>query len=260
MLNALVTPEDLKKLWARADALQKRVYEEINNANRARALLNQIQAARNYLMAGRDNYEEAERALNEVEYMVEFSQRVQKCSWAFTCKQGWGGKSLLFYELAWIALLAIAMFLVPVLIKKYAATLGYTQQSGLQSAQWLIDGFKSMFWGGLGGVTGALYALWRHIADKQDFDPQYTMWYLTNPIMGIALGIFVYLVMQAGLVSMASVDAQTTVSAIPTFILAWMTGFQQNVAYSIVRRLLKVFEVADSSEAEAEPSPTTPQK
>ncbi len=243
MVHTLVPQAALQHLWQRADTLQKRVYQEIDNINRARALLDQIQAARNYLMAGRDNYEEAERALNEVEYLLEFNQRVHK--WSYTV-----GKKLLIYEICWAFVLGVAMFVVPWLLRQYAPFFNYSDSNaaGLQSVQWLIDGFKSMFWGGLGGVTGALYALWRHVAEKQDFDKQYTMWYLTNPIMGIALGVFVFLVMQAGLISMAGTEAQTVKTAIPTFVLAWLSGFQQNVAYDIVRRLLKVFQIEDDTD------------
>ena len=250
LVDALVPPEAVQRLWQRAEELQQRVYREINNINRARALLDQIQAARNYLLAGRDNYEEAERALNEVTYVLEFNKRMHH--WSYTV-----GKKLLIYELTWAFLLGIAMFLVPWLLRQYAPFFGYVNDNnaGLQSVQWLIDGFKSMFWGGLGGVTGALYALWRHIAEKQDFDKQYSIWYITNPIMGIALGVFVFLVMQAGLISMTGGTAQVMQSAIPTFVLAWLSGFQQNVAYDIVRRLLKVFQIENKEETPLPPPP-----
>jgi len=251
LVDTLVSPAALKQLWQRAEMLQERVYQEINNLDRARALLDQIQAARNYLMAGRDNYEEAERALNEVTYMLEFNKRVHK--WSYTV-----GKKLLLYEIAWAVLLGAAMFVVPWFLRQFAPFFGYVNDNsaGLQSVQWLIDGFKSMFWGGLGGVTGAMYALWRHIAEKQDFDKQYSIWYITNPLMGIALGVFVYLVMQAGLISMTGANLQVVQTSIPTFVLAWLSGFQQNVAYDIVRRLLKVFQI-ERDEPPPPPAPVT---
>ncbi len=246
LVDELVTKKALHDLWKEADALQTRINAEVNDINRARALLNQIQAARNYLLAGRDNYEEAARALSEVAYQLAFLQRVRKAS-----KQV--GVKLLLYEVAWAFLMGIAMFVVPWALRRWAPFFGYANgaTTGLQSVQWLVDGFKTMFWGSLGGVTGALYALWRHVADKQDFDPQYAMWYITNPIMGFALGAFIYLIMQAGLLSMTSGQQAAMASAVPTFVLAWLSGFQQNVAYDIVRRILKVFQLEDNT-------PTTP--
>ncbi len=241
LVDELVTHQSLQALWKRAEHLQQRVNHEINNIDKARELLNQIQAARNYMLAGRDHYEEAERALNEVEYTLAFMQRVRK--WSYSV--GW---KLLAYEVFWALILGVAMFVVPMLLRRYAPLFGYTLQptDELNSVQWLIDGFKSMFWGGLGGITGALYALWRHIAQEQDFDTQYTMWYITNPIMGIALGAFVYIVMQAGLIAMTAGALNAMNSAAPVFVLAWLSGFQQNVAYDIVRRLLKVFRIDDT--------------
>ncbi len=241
LVNEFITHQSLKALWERADDLQQRVNLEINNVNKARELLNQIQAARNYMLAGRDHYEEAERALNEVEYYLEFSRRVQ--IWSYSI--GW---KLLAYEIFWAVLLGIAMFVVPVLLRRYTPLLGYSLQptDDLNSVQWLIDGFKSMFWGGLGGITGALYALWRHIAQEQDFDKQYTMWYITNPIMGIALGAFIYIIMQAGLLAMTAGTQNAMNSAALVFVLAWLSGFQQNVAYDIIRRVLKVFGISEN--------------
>ncbi len=241
LVDELITHQSLKSLWERADHLQQRVNLEINNVDKARELLNQIQAARNYMLAGRDHYEEAERALNEVEYCLEFSKRVRR--WSYSV--GW---KLLAYEIFWAVLLGIAMFVVPMMLRRYAPLFGYSLQptDDLNSVQWLIDGFKSMFWGGLGGITGALYALWRHIAQEQDFDKQYTMWYITNPIMGIALGAFIYIIMQAGLIAMTAGTQSSMNSAALVFVLAWLSGFQQNVAYDIIRRVLKVFRISEN--------------
>ncbi len=253
LVNELITKKAVHDLWKQADTLQEHVNAEINDIHKARALLNQIQAARNAMLAGRDYYEEAARSLGEVAYQLAFLKRVRTASRRV-------GTKLLFYEIVWAFLMGIAMFVVPWALRRWAPFFGYASDAakGLQSVQWLVDGFKSMFWGSLGGITGALYALWRHVADKQDFDPQYTMWYITNPIMGFALGAFIYLVMQAGLLSMTSGQENTLASAVPTFVLAWLSGFQQNVAYDIVRRLLKVFQLESNTPAAPPPGPHAP--
>ncbi len=249
LVRHFITNRSLDALWKRADTLQKEINQEINNLDLARTLLNQIQAARNYLLAGRDKYEEAERALNEVAYRLAFYRRMRKWSYSIGC---W----LLAFEMAVAVALAVLMFLLPVWLQQggQIPLVGYhiapTQPDMLQ---WLIDAFKAMLWGGIGGVTGALHALWRHIAQKQDFDKQYTIWYVTNPLMGVGLGAFVYLVMQAGLLSMTAGTQHTMNSAVLTFVLAWLSGYQQNVAYDIIRRVLKVFQV-DEPATPASPS------
>ena len=104
-----------------------------------------------------------------------------------------------------------------------------------------------MIWGGFGGVVGALYALWKHIAKEQDFDAQYALWYVTNPILGLALGGFVYLLIQAGFLSLTAgaSSGETIHSAAVIYVFAWICGFKQNVIYEIVRRILDVFRVDD---------------
>jgi len=250
----LINKKDFQALWKRADTLQEQLKRHINNLNRARLLLDEIRSARNYMLAGQSNYEEAARLLDEVEYQIAFIQRVREASKTV-------GRQLLLYEVGMAILLGLAMFIVPWFLNRYAHFFGYeTGSTGLNSIRWLIDGFKTMFWGGLGGITGALYALWRHVADKQDFDPQYAMWYITNPLMGFALGAFVYVAVQAGLFSLTTGNAtsiQTT--AVPTFVLAWISGFQQNVAYDIVRRMLKVFQI-EKPEEQSLPTPHSPKK
>ena len=101
---------------------------------------------------------------------------------------------------------------------------------------------------------GGLYALWKHAADTQDFDAQYRMWYLTNPILGISVGAFIFLVIRAGLFSLVAGTSQTTPisSAWLIYAAAWIAGFKQNVVYQVVHRILNVFQVNDSG--------TTPQE
>ncbi len=255
MVKQLVPLQTVRELWDRVDDLHESVKKEISSLPLARQLLDQLQAARNYLMAGPEYYEEAERLLNEVDYRVALAQRVQE--WSYTL-----GVRLLLYELAWVVLLAAGMFILPWLVSRVGPSLGYVPgpSNGAQSTDWLVVALKSVIWGGLGGVTGALYALWRHVAREQDFDKQYTMWYITNPIMGLALGAFVYLVIQAGLFSLTAGAQQNISSAAMVFVLAWITGFQQNVAYDMVRRILQLFRIEEKKTAQEAQGPMTPSR
>ncbi|HEY57307.1 MAG TPA: hypothetical protein G4O04_01985 [Anaerolineae bacterium] len=256
MVKQLVPLQRVQELWDRVDNLHQSVKKEISSLPLARRLLDDLQAARNYLMAGLEYYEEAERLLNEVDYRVALARRVRE--WSYTI-----GVRLLFYELAWVVVLAVGMFFLPWVIYRVGPSLGYSPNAmaGPQSVLWLVVALKSVIWGGLGGVTGALYALWRHVAREQDFDKQYTMWYITNPIMGLALGAFVYLVIQAGLFSLTASAQQNITSAAMVFVLAWVTGFQQNVAYDMVRRILQLFRIEEKPPAvETSGSPATPSR
>jgi len=243
--DMLVSERLMIDLWRRADGLQKRINREVNNTRLAKMLLDQILQARNALRQGPDQYEEAERLLNEVAYRLDLQQRVREWSRDI-------GYKLFFYEMGWAVALVLLMLIAPIVLRRWAVAMGYSvdPNMGPDSVQWLILGLKSSIWGGLGGVTGALYALWRHIAQEQDFDPQHTIWYLASPPLGMVLGAFAFLAIQAGLFSLTAGADSRIHSAAMVFLLAWMSGFQQNVVYNIVRRILQTFRLDDKDDTD----------
>lgn len=227
ILKLLISNQRVRDLWIRADGVQTQINEEINSIRLAHYLLDLIQRARNELMSGKSGYEEAERALNEVSFRLAFNRRVIESSRTV-------GRNLLIYEGIWLLLLGGGITLINLFESRF-------------SSPFLSQFLSSLFWGGLGGVVGALYALWKHIADSQDFDRQYTIWYVTNPLLGIALGAFVFLVIQAGFFSLTASDgtAESVKTPMVIYVLAWISGLKQNVVYDIVRRILDVFRVGE---------------
>lgn len=222
MTTYFVTDERLNTLWQRADNLLPQVREKVHTLQIARQLLDQIQAGRNEIMAGRDHYEEAERFFNEAEYRIGLTELLKR--WSFT----WG-LGLFFYELLWVLGLGAVIFV----------WLGAPVFSSTASDMQYI--LAAMIWGGIGGVTGAWLALVKHIAREQDFDIQHTIWYLTCPPIGLIIGLFVYLILQAGLISLTG--ASNIQSPMIIYVLAWLAGYQQNVFTELVKRVLKVFEI-----------------
>ena len=97
-------------------------------------------------------------------------------------------------------------------------------------------------WGGIGGIIGALYALWWHISDQQDFERQYLMWYLVQPIMGTVLGGIVFLLLTGGflLLQVKPSDANAGARLIP-YLVAVLAGFRQNFIYGQFDRLIALF-------------------
>lgn len=237
MVRLFIRKEALELLWKQADKLQHQVTEEIHNLKLANAHLARIQNARNYLLAGEGNYEEAARSLAEVEHRLVFNKRVM----AQTRERA---PILFAYQLLW--LIAIGYF---VWIMNYGAlaNLGNLMIIGVVSVYQFLS---SLAWGALGADVGGIYALWKHVSDLQDFDSQYTLWYITNPILGVVLGAFVFLVIQAGFFSMTSgVNTDQPIqSAMIIYVLAWIAGFKQNVVYQIVQRILDVFQVNEKKE------------
>lgn len=244
MIELLITNERVGDMWQRTHKAQQEVNSKINSLAIARGLLDQIQCARNEILAGKDHIEEAERALNEVEYRIELSERVAKWSYSI-------GSALVLYEIVWFALAIVGMLLASPWLFNFVQVQGVGPASPTWPAeQWAEDivlVFNSMMWGVLGGVTGALYALWIHISRDQDFDKQYSMWYILSPIGGFVVGAFVFLVVRLGVFSLTAGQEATITSPLVLYALAWLSGYQQNVVYDLVKRILGLFRVDVSS-------------
>ncbi len=227
MISLFITDERMNALWDYIDQIKKKVPMKIQNLYLARELLDDIESARNALLGGRGNYEEAERLVNEVAYRLAFTDRLQ--NWSST----WG--SILFvYETLWGILFIWGMFrLGEIAFESDAVTFVYI--------------LSSVIWGGIGGITGALLALIKHITKYQDFDIQHRMWYLGSPVIGAVVGLFIYGVIQVGLFSITDGNIA---SPFIVYILAWLGGYQQNVLTDIIKRLLKTFEISSSEKDE----------
>lgn len=231
--NEFVTPERIQALHERATHALERIKSEVNTIELAGQLFDKIERGRQLLFEAEDNFEEAERLIVEVEHRLDFIARVKQASRTV-------GLRLFIYELV-VFVMLIAVFVITN-IEPQASQIN--QASPFASVN-LVQFINTLLWGGFGGVVGAFYALWKHIAAEQDFDPQYALWYITNPLLGVALGAFVFLVFQAGFFSLtAGMEENVTIrSALVIYVFAWVSGFKQNVVYEIVRRILDVFRV-----------------
>jgi hypothetical protein len=221
LVRFFIKDERLNKLWGRADGAKERLDIDIHTIETGRILLDQIKYARNYLLAGRDYYEDAERHVNEVEFTL--NQNLQSRKWSLSY-----GIPLFIYEIVW-GTAFIALYLA----------LETSAFSVLQESTRVLLG--TMFWGGIGGVAGALLALIKHTSQEQDFDKQHSLWYLSSPLMGAVLGSIIYLVMSVGVISITS-GRSTITSPEIIYLLSGIAGFQHNVFTSIVKRAIKIFE------------------
>jgi hypothetical protein len=233
LIKFFIRENQMKDLWRRASLAKENVDAHINNPSTASQLLDRIKSARNELMAGEENYEIAERHINEVEYRIAFVQRVKHWSSRL-------GIGLFVYETVWGIVMLLFMFLV----LGPAAFISNSEAGAGGLSQEVSFLLGSMVWGGLGGVIGAWLSLIKHISKDQDFDRQHTLWYINSPVMGIGVGAVIYLILRAGLLSISG-PAQEITSPLIIYLLAWLAGYQQNVFTSLVKRMLKVFEIEE---------------
>jgi hypothetical protein len=239
MVSLLVPQEKIKTLWERADQAYQQVNAEITNIPVAQSLLDHIQSARNALMAGAENYEEAERFINEVDYRIALSRKIKVFPRFYI-------PGLYFYQIAW----AVAFLLVLILVVEVPNAFAGTRMEGIPIETYL---YSSMIWGGFGGVIGALLALVKHWSIEQDFDRQHTWWYLSSPMIGIGMGIVVYLFMHVGLSATIGANGEIT-SPLVIYVLAWLAGYQQNVFTDLVKRMMKTLMGEDKHSDESQPA------
>ena len=232
-----------KALHQQIDDLYKQVATEFSsppeNAERALSLLRE---ARQVLLETPEEYVSAEYRTMQVRAMLDRVRESRKQS-------GHYGPRILAYETGWLVLfLAGLIFAAPLTrwITLIAQT-GVGNEAALLSIYPILN---TMVWGGIGGVVGALYSLWWHISEQQDFDRHYLTWYLVQPLLGLVLGGIVFLLMAGGFlllqVNLQDPNAATAARLLP-YLTAVLAGFRQNFVYEQFNRLMALFTPAPSS-------------
>jgi len=235
VINRLNTNLDAgwqKSLHGRIDELYKQVATKFSsppaNADRMLTLLTE---ARQILIESPENYVAVESRMMQVQ--VTMSRTTESRSQAARY-----GPRILGYEVLWLALFLSGLV--------FAAPLAeFFTRSGAMTGATANDMFpfwNTLMWGGIGGIIGALYALWWHVSDQQDFERQYLMWYLVQPIMGTVLGGIVFLLLTGGflLLQVKPSDANAGARLIP-YLVAVLAGFRQNFIYGQFDRLIALF-------------------
>ncbi|HLF26729.1 MAG TPA: hypothetical protein VJG32_10355 [Anaerolineae bacterium] len=234
--------EVFKRLGAeRPRALSKRI-DELYAQIAGGAIASEARAnkAMGHLLKARDKELEDPRQFDEAEYLVNVAQYsvsheatvAQVRIWSYT----WG-VFVFLYGLIWLTVFGAGMGLATLgLVERWLATLNLepaviTGASGF---------FTSVVAGGLGGVLGLLYSLFKHVAIERDFDRQFLLWYLVQPFMGILMGAIVHLFIVAGLFQL--LDATGPAFVAIGALIAIAAAFRQHYVYAWLESLLKAFE------------------
>lgn len=204
-------------------------------ARREEALL-LLSEARDVVLEDPRQFDEAEHKVWQVEAIIAQAEDVEKWSHYY-------GNRLMVYLTTWFVLLiAGIVFFNPLSVWLDGVTAGAEGKTPLITVSPLLF---TMLWGGIGGVVGGLYSLWRHIAE---FDKQYTIWYTLQPITGIVLGGIIHVIVMTGFLSMSiqTSGSNATVAqqsqAVQWFpaLLAVVAGFRQNFAYALIDRIIEL--------------------
>ena len=231
------------QLFREIDDLYERVETGLSGhvvAPKATTALKRLRLARDILMEYPRQFDEAEYQIGQVRLLL--ARTAQSHEWARRY-----GTRLFVYEIGWFLLLMAGV------IFSNQWTHGLVLATGMTLAQvedLLVPLINTMIWGGIGGVLGAIYNLRWHVADKQDFDKEYNIWYLANPFVGVVLGGIVYLISRAGLLAAQISPGATGATKWLTSVVACLVGFREKFALELLDRLIQV--IARGPEAPAE--------
>lgn len=220
----LITTPRVNALWDEINETYDLVVAEVRGDFRATdQSIADLKRARELLLAGYEHYDNAEELVKRVKARLRLEEKVRQ----------WGrtrGTWLAVYLIVWLLVLAIGSLF----------TNAIAQQAALYVPDWMAATFLPGLYGGLGGVIGALWVLIKHIGKKRDFDPIHTPWYITNPFMGMALGVVTYFLVRAANTLLTSDPVLTGELATPgLYILCIIVGFNQNVLWAMIDRLIK---------------------
>jgi hypothetical protein len=224
----------LKALHKQIDELYKQVATEFSSPPaQAEKALSLLREARQTLIERPEDYVTAEYRTLQVRAMLDRTRESRKQSHYY-------GPRILGYEVAWMLLFLLGL----VFTQPVAAWVGYLANMSQATMNDVFPFWNTMLWGGIGGVIGALYHLWWHVSDQQDFDRHYMMWYLVQPIMGLVLGGILYLILAGGFlvlqINLTDEKVSTAARLLP-YLAAVLGGFRQNFVYEQFDRLIAMF-------------------
>lgn len=195
------------------------------------------------------NIEQVRARLDRAE---ESARQAKKFAWVISV---WG--------LAWFFLFVGLIFRVDLVDVYLTAAAG---QSDLLNLDIFL---RTLFFGGIGGVTAVFYHLHHYVAART-YDPQYNLTYVAKPFMGMILGTLVYMIVfglmgpfgiaPAAISSeavTATGDASNVLATLFVWSLALAAGFKENLAFELLERIMKII-FRRRSDDEAEPSSAPP--
>lgn len=233
-LNQVLNPDWQRAFHQQIDTLYKQVATEFSSppamAERALTLLRE---ARQLMIDSPEEYVNAEYRMMQVRAMLDRVKESRNQSTYY-------GPRILAYEAVWLLFLLLGLiFATP--LTRWITTISGVSGPALLNINPILN---TMFWGGIGGVVGALYALWWHISEQQNFDRNYMMWYLVQPLMGLVLGGITFLILTGGFLILQvdiSDDKASTGARLLPYLTAVLAGFRQNFVYEQLERLISLF-------------------
>lgn len=221
------------KLFEEIEKMHEEVAEELSaNKSDVNFALDTLLDANNIILEKPYQYEEALYRVALVKTMLVRRERLSRASY------GPAGYFVLFYGIL-SALLAI-----------WGIFAGLSVDFNALAGAELGNIFQAIFLSGLAGLMGgAVEILWRlyyRVSIKQDFDPQYLMYYIVKPILGFVLGLVMYFLIAVGTTVVTPSGGTSTLPVVAattgfvlTMLLGFVAGYRQESVFDMIYVLIK---------------------
>ncbi len=248
LLQQFVTPQRLRDLWNQMDALQEEVIQNVRADRSATDTYQQdLLYASSLLLQAPANYDEAREIVYRIRGDLNRERRMEADVRRYR-------PLLLIYYGVWLILLFVLWRLDPQFRQLVPDNLPILRLALLP-----------ILFAALGALFNGVMAIYEHSTIKRDFDPIYISWYIVNPLIGGALGLVVFIffvVTGTSFVPNLASDPSlaNAQSPLATWLLAFIVGWQQNTAVSLLNGFLKTVASGGSRDTTPQPTiaPTTP--
>lgn len=214
-----------------------RLYEEVNQVLATRRevtghALSLLREARTIVYTQPDRLYRARHNVRQVHTILERAKQNRQSSSAH-------GLRLFGYLLFWFLFCTAGI----VLVLWYRDVI---QGLGAPDSTWSLHSLPfllTVFAGGIGGALGATAALVGQIRERRGFDRQYSIRYLIQPIMGVVLGIFVYLATNLFYNALAVDFVRSIWLRFTPVLLGLLVGLWQELVYSLLYRVVALLSL-----------------
>ncbi len=205
-------------LWDEINSLYEQVPLVLSTFVEQKDALRLLREAQDILMEKPRQFDIAKYQVSQVKTILERRKNITHWTdtWAWI---------IFAYDLVWITTLGyLILFFQPPL-------------TGTNLNLWI-----TLIWGGVGGVVNGFYGLYKHASQEKDFDKQYVMWYVAQPIIGILLGGMMHLILGTGFLSSTGVTISGKETEIPLFpsLLAFIGGFRQEFVLKLIDGIVRL--------------------
>lgn len=223
--------ERRKKLDDEIEELYQVVSKDLSDSKDDSAFaLKTLREAQEIVIEDISDYDDALYRVAVVRTMLVRKKNLRR--WSYT----WG-MFVFGYATVWLLLFIAGMVFID-----FSSFTGLTEGAAALTSSWITS-----LTGGIGGVIAIFYSLSWRVAFKQEFDRQYIMKYLVQPIMGFVLGAVIFFITSAGYLVFN--PGAAAASSSPFFgsnqlvaiqiILGFIAGFRQRVVYYMIDKIVQ---------------------